>query len=313
MSVGKRRSGLWAGLGLGGLALVAGGTAAAAICPACVGGYLPVRGLTASSIGGETAFSLYYDHQRRDTLFRDGRRVANPGGLAVTLRSVTAGADWAATSRWTVGVLVPWVSYEGRLPGPAGVVLRPASSGVGDAMALVRGALWGGRFAAFRGSVTLGVKAPTGARSTTDAAGNLLPPSVQPGTGTWDGFAAVAATRHAPPWTLVSEVAGRAGAEAVGFPAGSNLIASLAASRQVAGLLLGVASLTWRWQDPEPAAFAGGVGAGGWQVDVMPGLQWIAGDHARLEAGVRLPVARRLSGLQLGERYGIIAGGRLVF
>jgi hypothetical protein len=115
------------------------------------------------------------------------------GGIPLTARpTLSHEADfnftWGFFHDFDLTVLVPIVTNHFDIPGTP----TAGGTGLGDAMALVKYRFY--RRDSPRGttqaSVTLGPKVPTGRTNLTDADANLLPASLQPGSGSTDLFLA---------------------------------------------------------------------------------------------------------------------------
>ena len=172
---------------------------------------------------------------------------------------------------------------------------------------------WPGR--TFRVAPFLGLELPTGKDDEIDSLGRL-PPSVQPGSGSWDPFGGVVLTYQTLDFQIDAQISYRANTEANGFAFGD--VARVDGSLQyrlwprelgpgVPGFLYGVLESNLIYQDKNEIAGANDPNSGGLTLFILPGLQyvtkrWIA------EAGVQIPVVQDLNGTAL-ERDTIVRTG----
>ena len=196
------------------------------------------------------------------------------------------------------------------------------ASGIGDA-ALV------GRYTAFkrdgpgrtfRIAPFAGIEAPTGNDDESDALG-LLPPSVQPGSGSWDPFAGIVATYQTLAFQIDAQASYRANAEANGFEFGD--IARLDGSLQyrlwprqlsggVPGFLYGVIEANLIYQDNNRSAGIADTNSGGTTLFLLPGLQYVT-KRWIVEAGAQVPVVQDLNGTALEKGFVLRTGFRVNF
>ena len=167
----------------------------------------------------------------------------------------------------------------------------------------------------FRVAPFIGAKAPTGDDSESDAIGTL-PPSVQVGSGAWDGFAGVVATYQTLRYQADGQLNYRVNGEANGFEAGD--VARIDGSLQyrlkpktlttgVPGFLYGVIETNLIYREKNKVNGATDPNSGGTTLFIAPGLQyvtkrWIA------EVAVQIPVSQDLNGTALENDY-IVRGG----
>jgi len=117
-----------------------------------------------------------------------------PGGIPVTARPTFShegdfNFTWGFYRNFDLMIFVPLVTSRFEMAGASTV----GGTGLGDAMVLVKCRFY--RRDSTRGttqaSVTFGPKIPTGRTHLTNGNGNLLPASLQPGSGSTDFFVAV--------------------------------------------------------------------------------------------------------------------------
>ena len=180
------------------------------------------------------------------------------------------------------------------------------ASGIGDVAVFARYTAfkrdWPGR--TFRIAPFAGIEAPTGNDDERDALG-LLPPSVQPGSGSWDPFGGIVAT-----YQTLAQIDGqasyRANTKANGFAFGD--VARLDGSLQyrlwprrlrggVPGFLYGVIEANLIYRDNNRAGIAD-ANSGGTTLFLLPGLQYVT-KRWIVEAGAQIPVIQDLNGTAL--------------
>lgn len=172
----------------------------------------------------------------------------------------------------------------------------------------------------FRVAPFLGVKAPTGRDNASDGMGRL-PPQVQPGSGSWDGFGGAVATWQRLDFQIDGQVSYRASREANGFQAGEMIHADGSFQHRlwprslgegVPAFLYGVLEVNLVHAAKDRLGGASDPNSGGSQVFVSPGLQYVT-RKVILEAGMQIPIVQDLNGAALESDYGLNAGFRVNF
>lgn len=173
-----------------------------------------------------------------------------------------------------------------------------------------------------RGSLRLalqgGIKVPTGSNDLRDAAGDLLPPDLQRGTGSWDPTADVILSYVNPAgrWFLSAATGGTIATTADGFRAGHQLAYDAMLKRRVSPLgsrdVFLLLELNGRWRGHARADGVEIEGSGGNLVYLSPGVQVLVRPNIVAEAGVQLPVLRDLNGTQLGPDVNALVGIRYI-
>ncbi len=172
----------------------------------------------------------------------------------------------------------------------------------------------------FRVAPFAGVKAPTGKDDKSDALGRL-PPSVQPGSGSWDAFGGLVVTYQTLDFQLDGQLSYRANNEANNFEAGD--IARLDGSLQyrlwprtlgegVPGFLYGIIEANLIYQDRDHVSGVDNPNSGGTTFFVTPGLQYVT-KRWIVEGAVQLPVVQDLNGTALENDYIVRTGFRFNF
>ncbi len=204
----------------------------------------------------------------------------------------------------------------------AGVRQRRSASGLGDLTLFGRYTVYQddqpGR--TFRIAPFAGLKAPTGKDDETDALGRL-PPSVQPGSGSWGAFGGVVATYQTLDFQVDSQLSYRGNGEANNFEAGN--VARLDGSLQyrlwprtlgagVPGFLYGVLEAGLVHQDNNQVGGIDDPNSGGTTLFLTPGVQYVT-KRWIVEGGVQVPVMQNLNGSALENDYVVRAGFRFNF
>lgn len=228
---------------------------------------------------------------------------------------------YGATAELALFGIVPYVDKS--LKAAQGGTRRVRSaSGLGDASLFGRYTLyhrdWPGR--TLRIAPFVGLELPTGEDDETDSAGRL-PPSVQPGSGSWDPFGGLVLTYQTLDFQVDAQVSYKANTEANGFEFGD--VARLDGSLQyrlwprelgagVPGFLYGVLEANLIHQDKNRIDGSDDPDSGGLSLFVLPGLQYVT-KRWIVEAGVQVPVVQDLNGTALEKDYILRAGFRFNF
>ncbi len=155
------------------------------------------------------------------------------------------------------------------------------------------------------------VKAPTGAYKLLDSGGAINEPTIQPGTGSYDGLISLYYVRHTFPSTLEwffsgsvringrnpleyqvgNEVVGTAG---VGWTASERWVLSIQANARDAG------------RDDYRGEGVGSTGSR--SLSLSPGVRFRSGDRLELYGYLQLPVYQYVNDAQLAPRAGFVLG-----
>ena len=248
----------------------------------------------------------------------DDPSAANRDRTAWALVSVLG---YGATPDLALFGIVPYVDKS--LEATQGGVRRERSaSGLGDASLFGRYTVyhrdWPGR--TLRVAPFVGLELPTGEDDERDGSGRL-PPSVQPGSGSWDPFGGLVLTYQTLEFQVDAQASYKANTEANGFEFGD--VARLDGSLQyrlwprelgagVPGFLYGVLEANLIHQDKNQAGGKNDPNSGGLSLFVLPGLQYVT-KRWIVEAGVQIPVVQDLNGTALEKDYISRAGFRFNF
>ena len=162
----------------------------------------------------------------------------------------------------------------------------------------------------FRVAPFLGVKAPTGEDDREDAFGRL-PPSVQPGSGSWDPLAGIVTTWQTLDYQVDGQISYQMKTKANGFEAGD--VARLDASLQyrlipwdlgsgVPRFLYGVIEAGLVHQQKNRRDDVTDPDSGGARLFLTPGLQYVS-KRWIVEAAVQIPLIQNLNGAALENDY----------
>lgn len=172
----------------------------------------------------------------------------------------------------------------------------------------------------FRIAPFLGVKAPTGDDDARDRLGRL-PPSVQPGSGSWDFFGGAVATWQTLDFQVDGQVNYRANRDANGFQAGN--VTAVDGSLQyrlrprslgsgVPAFLYGVLEANLVHAGKDRIGGMSDPNSGGTTLFLSPGVQYVTRKWIA-EAGVQIPVVQQLNGAALENDYVLTTGFRINF
>ena len=248
----------------------------------------------------------------------DDPSAANRDRTAWALVSVLG---YGATPDLALFGIVPYVDKS--LEATQGGVRRERSaSGLGDASLFGRYTVyhrdWPGR--TLRVAPFVGLELPTGEDDERDGFGRL-PPSVQPGSGSWDPFGGLVLTYQTLDFQVDAQASYKANTQANGFEFGD--VARLDGSLQyrlwprelgagVPGFLYGVLEANLIHQDKNRIGGKNDPNSGGVSLFVLPGLQYVT-KRWIVEAGVQIPVVQDLNGTALEKDYIFRAGFRFNF
>lgn len=229
--------------------------------------------------------------------------------------AVLLGVTYGMTERLTLAVSLPLVqdrdhehfdevgTEEEHFSGSDG------QRGLGDLQAGVRGALLVGERNLLLG--TLMVKAPTGAYRLLDSEGAVAEPTLQPGTGSWDGIAGLHWTRLRGDGNFEWFASGsyrRNGTNDLEYRMGSEVLLS-AGARFRAGAQW-EPSLQLNLRDAGRDRFLGGdVPSTGSQLwNLTPGVRYRRESGGSFYTFLQIPVHQEVNETQLAPRYGMVLG-----
>jgi muramoyltetrapeptide carboxypeptidase len=270
-------------------------------------------------------WSLRFDARYLDlgTRMGNGTVLSNPLGQAekyLTGQLSVIVPLWSGNASLFVGV--PFSSRStvgGRIDDGDGFLwVRPDvhNSGLGDILALVRYRVWDKmtESSVVAAAFTAGFKTPTGSVGATDANGIRLDAHLQSGTGSWDPMLGGNVFVSEDAWAgTVNVLAAFPGAGANGYRFGTTLNYDLTAAFNAVystatrpGLFLTV-GLTGETTAKESADGVVDDNTGGTTLWAVPGLR-VDLSNVIVDAGVHVPVYRRLNGDQLAGTIRATAG-----
>ena len=261
---------------------------------------------------GGWLFTLGIERERREGLLDGSRSVSDPFDRAQTDQSVTLSAHYGLRHDLQLTAILPYVRRELALDDPAGPD-RLTGEGTGDftAVAKWRFYRWSEPHRVLNVALIGGLELPTGATDERDG-GARLPPSLQPGSGSWDPLLGVGATYEPYRWRFNAFAVYKVSGEGTrAFNAGEEFHAELAVGNRF-------------WLEPYPGPFmrfdvmlryrhTGRSTAGGRTVDDSGGDLWTVGANFAfrprptidLQIAVEVPIAERVNGLQLEQDYSV--------
>jgi hypothetical protein len=233
-----------------------------------------------------------------------------------TARALVSVLGYGVSSDLALFGILPYVDKQ--LDSTVGGERRTRSaSGIGDFALFGRYTVfrkdWTGR--TFRIAPFVGVETPTGDDNERDEFGPL-PPSVQPGSGSFDPFVGIVATYQTLQFQIDAQASYKANTEANGFEFGD--VAGLDGSLQyrlwprelgrgVPDFFYGVLEANLVHQDENRVVGVKNPDSGGTTLFISPGLQYVS-KRWILEASVQIPAVQDLNGVALERDY-IVRGG----
>jgi hypothetical protein len=262
---------------------------------------------------GQWAFSLRADFQGFDA-FSDSQLLnhANQGVFTHSIDSslvLRAGAAHALSDQWTVGVDLPFISNRNLREGvPNGGVPEVESNGdqngFGDAALFAQWKFHDDADSRTFASLYFGAKLPTGRTNLNSPTGELLEPDHQPGSGSTDAFAGVAASESFGTSTLAASVLYTlAGDGSQDSNLGDVLRVNAgwgwsSDSPESTTLWRWMLELNGQWHDPMTLGGATDPNSGGMQLFLAPGLRVTWSSHITWFASVGVPLVQNLDGTQ---------------
>jgi len=165
-----------------------------------------------------------------------------------------------------------------------------------------------------------GLKAPTAQSNKTDRLG-LLPPSLQPSSGSWDYFGGLVLTYQTVDFQFDAQIQSEQKGRNNGFEFGRQLNFDLSYQHRVFPQLVGAGTRSFlyaviesNWVVQESNRFFGieDINTGGSTLYITPGVQYVTFKYI-LEAAVQIPVAQNLNGGALETDYIFTTGFRINF
>jgi len=204
---------------------------------------------TLDVLDGETLFeggwlvTLGGQQETREGLRRGTKRVDDPLDRRLTERTAALGVHYGLRYDVQLSAIVPWIDRALRLDDPTGPD-RLSAHGPGDIAIVAKWRVrrWDDVGTATNLAVLAGLEMPTGADGERSG-GALLPPDLQPGSGSWDPSIGAAITHEPGRWRFnAAALYKRNGKGAQDYKAGDELFMELAAGNRF-------------WLEPYPGPF----------------------------------------------------------
>ena len=214
-------------------------------------GLLPafVQEGTLDVLDGETLFeggwlfTLGAEFETREGLRRGTDRIDDPLDRRLLDRTAALGVHYGLRHDFQLSAILPWIDRELRVDDPTGPD-RLSSSGPGDFAMVAKWRVhrWDSVGTATNLAVMAGLETPTG-EDGERSGGTLLPPDLQPGSGSWDPSIGAAITHEPGRWRFnAAALYQRNGKGAQDHKAGDELFFELAAGNRF-------------WLEPYPGPF----------------------------------------------------------
>jgi len=280
---------------------------------------IAVLGQTASAQEGgielfaaETIFdhgmrvSVSHIYKRQGTLFDGTDEVDDPQARTFTEHRVVAGIDYGLRADLSLSALLPYVSKE--LDSNTGSV---DAAGAGDVALLMKYRPYkrDWRRGAFHVAAIGGIELPTG--STTERDGGVrLPPTLQPGLGSWNPFVGASANLDLNRWRFDVHTFYKENTEgAQDFERGDFFSFELDAAyrflhtKYPGPTASGKLGLQWRTEDKAVLDGVTVANSGLQELRLRPGLSWHPRPSLDVSLSVDLPLYQDYDGRQLGLDY----------
>jgi hypothetical protein len=254
-------------------------------------------------------------------LTRSGR---DPSGADRKVRgnALVSVLAYGISGKLTLFGVLPYIDKELSFPAPGAGSVNRSSRGIGDTSIFLRYTLHQNdqRGSTFRLAVFGGVKMPTGNDNQADMLG-LLPPPLQSGSGSWDGFGGLVTTWQTLEFQVDAQLSYAVKTRANNFNAGNE--ARLDGSFQyrlfprellsgVPAYVYGVLETNLVYRDKNTFMGQADRNSGGVALFLAPGIQYVTRRFI-LEAAVQVPVVQNLNGNALENNYVARTGFRWNF
>lgn len=197
---------------------------------------------------------------------------------------------------------------------PGDFTRQDGTSGFGDVRVIAKYALWVGTKNLTVGG--LGVKVPTGEYKLLDHDGEINEPTIQPGTGSWDGIASLYHAYQVIPHrldTFASASYQLTTENDLNYKMGDTLILNGGAGYRIVEKVLASLQLNFR-RAARDQFFGDNVpSTGGRWLYVTPGVRFEATPNTGLYAHLQIPIYQYVNEVNIVPRYGLIMGVSHVF
>ncbi len=259
---------------------------------------------------------------REQLIYRKAGDDQGPADRDLTVRGAISVLGYGVTGNFAVFGVLPYLDKELKVTIPGGERFTRDTNGIADVRLFGRYTVYRhdapGR--TFRIAPFLGVELPTGNDDEGDNLG-LLPPPLQPGSGSWDLLGGMVATRQTLDYEMDAQVSYKLNTEANNFEFGdeTRLDASFQyrlwpreLSTGVPGFFYGVLEANLIHQEKNRTSGVKDHNSGGTSFFLSPGVQY-AMRRWVLEAIVQLPVIQSFNGTALEDDYVVRTGFRVNF
>ena len=267
------------------------------------------------------------DEKRGCLVFRaqvvsGGDEIVDPLGRESRARVVSAAVVYGLSKKISLIGIFPLFDKELRFNGASRIHSLGAGFGLGDATFLAK---W--RFVkkdrgrgSFQLSLQGGIKTPTGRSDARDpSSGELLPPKLQRGTGSWDPTADLITSYVTPSarWFFKVSAGGTLSTTVGDCERGDRVRYDVMVKTRITPLssrdLFLLLELNGLWQGRSRSGQVEIRSSGGNLVYLSPGIQYLVRQNVILETGAQFPVVRDLNGTQLAPSVSVLVGLRYIF
>lgn len=264
---------------------------------------------------GGTRAALTWLHVAGGDLVRNGDQVANPDDIERDRDVVVASWNTNLKRGLDLALVLPWVSNNATFSGSGGV-LSTDEGGIGDLAFVLKQRVYNDVWnrGAWNVSVLGGVETPTGETSE-KTAGELNPPSLQPGSGSWDPFVGVASTWEQGRFRFDSQVFWQTFGEGDQDSQSGDLVSVefdvgyRALMTQYPGPTISTkAGVRWRHRGRGEQSGAFLENSGGDDISLITAVGWHPSPEWDVSFRIELPVYEDFNGAQLETDYRALIG-----
>lgn len=286
---------------------------------------LPFFTNTALTVGFESnAVRTFSRFVVRNQLRRDGEKISDPMDRNVLVFAEVFAVPVRIGSDTVVTGSVPILHKELNLTAPGSPRGSLSDRGLGDTTILLKHRFYVNNFQSggFQAAVIGGVKLPTGDNDERDDQGQLLPPSLQLGTGSVDVPIGVVMTAFRNRIGINADVLYKFNSKSDDFVFGDEMKLNLAVGyrlfpreytsfeNKVLNAYMEVNTVISQRASCDGLVVAN---SGGSMVFISPGLQWVLHPRFLIETAVQIPAVQELNGTQLAFGSTVNFGVRLLF
>lgn len=282
---------------------------------------LPFNTNTAISIGfEEKAIRPFVKVVQMSKMLKESEEIDDPLQREVTVVATPVAIPYAVSRKLIPMLVVPTLSKQMTLI-ENGTEKEITNSGLSDITLMAKYVLFQRdklnvtRRAALFG----GVKFPTGSTAAVNETGNLLPPGLQLGSGSWDIPLGIAFIHSAGGIGIIADLFYQINTKGNNIDHGDSLSYGLAIGYRLypskyvtfkEKVLNAYLELNGSWNSKSVVKDKTDENSGGISLFLSPGLQWIFLENLLAEASLQLPIYQRLNGTQLGNSFSVAAGLR---